>query len=144
MLDPFVNTKIFDDRLMLLARGAHPSVHVGVTLEDLRNQKFVAPHRRRDTEFLPKALREFYRLGMPEAVYVSELLEIPTVVASTDLLGIFPASMGSLLEKRLGLQVLAIPHELPTLPIYIIWHETRRKDTAHRWLRDLVAAELSR
>ena len=48
------------------------------------------------------------------------------------------------MKKQLRLQVLAIPVELPALPIYVIWHETRRKDTAHRWLRELVGSELGR
>jgi DNA-binding transcriptional LysR family regulator len=34
-LAPFVNQRIFDDRLVLLARGAHPSVKAGATIEDL-------------------------------------------------------------------------------------------------------------
>jgi DNA-binding transcriptional LysR family regulator len=141
-LGPFVNNKIFDDRLTLIARSDHPSVNIDVTIAGLRKEKFVAPHRRRDMEYLPHALREFYRLGLPEAVRVSELLEIPTVVASTDLLGIFPLSMGPLMKKQLRLQV--IPLELPALPIYVIWHETCRNDTAHRWLRELVGARLGR
>jgi DNA-binding transcriptional LysR family regulator len=143
-LDPFVNQKVYDDRLMLVARGDHPSIKAGVTLDDLRKAEFVAPHRRRAVEHLPAALREFYKLGLPEAVRVSELLEIPTVVASTDLLGIFPSSMGPLVQKRLGLRVLAIPIELPEVPIYMIWHETRRHDMAHRWLREVMAQELGR
>jgi DNA-binding transcriptional LysR family regulator len=52
--------------------------------------------------------------------------------------------MRPLMEKQLRLQVLAVPLDLPTLPIYAIWHETRRNDTAHRWLRELVAAEVGR
>jgi DNA-binding transcriptional LysR family regulator len=48
------------------------------------------------------------------------------------------------MERRLGLQILAIPLELPALPIYMIWHETRRNDAAHRWLRELVVAKLRR
>src|SRR3954453_19793386 len=143
-LDPSINKKIFDDRLVLLARAGHPSIAAGVTLEDLLKAEFVGGHRRRATDRLPKALQEFYKLGVHEMVRVSELLEIPTVVASTDLLGIFALSMGPLLEKRLGLQVLPIPLELPPIPIYIIWHETRRQDTAHRWLRELVEQELGR
>jgi DNA-binding transcriptional LysR family regulator len=104
----------------------------------------VGPHRRREAQHLPEALGELHNLKLPEAVRVSELLEIPTVVASTDLLGLMPASMGPLLKERLGLQVLAIPFELPPLPIYMIWHETRRHDPAHHWLREIVAQELSR
>ena len=75
---------------------------------------------------------------------MSELLEIPTVVASTDLLGIFLSSIGPLMKKRLGMRVLLIPLELPPMPIYMIWHETRRHDTAHSWLREMVVAELGR
>ena len=75
---------------------------------------------------------------------MSELLEIPTLVASTDLVGIFPASMGPLMQQRLGVQVLLLPLESPSLPIYMTWHETRRHDPAHRWLREVVAQELSR
>jgi DNA-binding transcriptional LysR family regulator len=142
-LDPFVNKKLFDDRLVLISRRGHPLVNESVTIEDLQKAELVAPHRRRDIQHLPPALRDFYKLGVPEAVRVSELLEIPTVVAGTDLLGIFPSSMAPLLQK-LGLQILAIPLELPPLPIYMIWRESRRNEAAHRWLRDFVVGEMSR
>ncbi len=143
-LDPFVNQKVFDDRLILLGRSGHPVIKTSVTLDDLRKVEFVAPHRRRDVEHLPYALREFYKLGLPEAVRVSELLEIPTVVANTDLIGVFASSMGALMRRQLGLEVLPLPIELPELPIYMVWHETRRHDAAHRWLREVVVLELAR
>jgi DNA-binding transcriptional LysR family regulator len=143
-LDPFVNGKLFDERGILLARRDHPFVDFGVTLEDLRKVEFVTIHHRREGEHRPLAIREFLKLGLYEAVHVSELLEIPALVACTDLVGVFMASMGPLLEQRLGLQVLPIPVELPPLPIYMIWHETRRHDAAHSWLRKIVAQELSR
>jgi DNA-binding transcriptional LysR family regulator len=142
-LDPFVNRKLFDDRLVLLARAGHPSVHACVTIEDLRKVEFVTIHHRRVADDAPLAIREFLKLGIPEAVHVSELLEVPALVACTDLVGVFGASMGPLLEQRLRLQVLPLPLELPPLPIYMIWHETRRHDAAHRWLREIVASELS-
>src|SRR5215472_5772115 len=143
-LDPFVNRKLFDDGLVLLARRGHASVGAGFTKEELPKVEFVNIHHRREIKHAPIALREFFELGIRETVHVSELLEIPTLVASTDLMGIFPASMGPLMEQRLGLQVLPFPLELPSLPIYMIWHETRRHDPAHRWLRDVVVQELSR
>jgi DNA-binding transcriptional LysR family regulator len=124
-----------------VARRGHPSINAAVTFDDLLKAEFVGPHRRCEIRHLPQALQEFYKLGMRETVHVSELLEIPTVVASTDLLGIFPSSMGPLMEKRLGLQVLPIPLELPPMPIHMIWHETRRHDMAHRWLREVVVQE---
>jgi DNA-binding transcriptional LysR family regulator len=143
-LDPFVNRKLFDDRMVVVARRNHPRVRGGVTIESLRNEEFVGLHRRREAEHMPQALRELHKLQFHEPVRVSELLEIPTVVASTDLLGLMPSSMGPVMEERLGLRVFAIPVELPTLPIYMIWHETRRNDAAHLWLRDVVVAEVGR
>jgi len=141
-LDPFVNRKLFDDQVVLLARSDHPSARPGITIENLRNAAFVTLHRRREVGHAPQALEEVSRLICHEAVRVSELLEIPTVVASTDLLGIFLSSMGPLMKKRLGLQVFPIPLELPPMPIYMIWHETRRRDAAHRWLREVVEQKL--
>jgi DNA-binding transcriptional LysR family regulator len=142
-LDPFINTKLFDDRLVLLARRGHPSVDEDITIEGLLRVEFVSLHYRRDIEHAPMAIRELRELGIRETVHVSELLEIPTLVASTDLVGIFGASMGPIMEQRLGLQVLPLPLKSPVLPIYMIWHETRRRDPAHRWLREVVAQELS-
>ena len=103
-LDPFVNRKLFDDQLVLVVRGDHPSLKTGITIEDLQRREFVTLHRRGQIEHTPQAIRELYKLELRVAVHVSELLEIPTVVASTDLLGIFPSSMGPLMEKRLGLR----------------------------------------
>ena len=143
-LDPFINTKLFEDRLVLVARRDHPSINADVTVENLLKAEFVGPHRRREVEQLPRALRELYKLGMHEAVRVSELLEIPTVVANTDLLGVITSSIAPLMEKTLGLQIFALPLEFPSVPIYMIWHETRRHDAAHRWLREVVVAELGR
>jgi DNA-binding transcriptional LysR family regulator len=141
-LDPFVNRKLFDDGLVLLARPDHPAATGGITIDDLRKVEIVGPHHRREPEHLPQALRQWHNLQLQEVMRVSELLEIPTLVASTDLLGIFPSSMGPLMEKRLGLRVLAIPLELPALPIYMIWHQARRNDNGHRWLREIVAEEV--
>jgi LysR family transcriptional activator for leuABCD operon len=143
-LDPFVNRKLFEDRLILVARRDHPSVAEDMTIEDLRKAEFVTLHRRREAEHLPQALRELNNLQLQETAHVSELLEIPSIVASTDLLGPMASSMRPFLEKQLGLRVLPIPLELPAVPIYMIWHETRSKDAGHRWLREIVMAEVQR
>ena len=147
-LDPFVNTKLFDDRFVLMARRDHPSVTGVVTIEALRKASFVSLHPRREIDHLPPPLREGYRefqkQGITPQFLVSELFEIPTLVAGTDLLGPALSSMTGFLEKRLGLQVLAIPLELPSVSIYMVWHEARRHDTGHRWLREVVVQELGR
>jgi DNA-binding transcriptional LysR family regulator len=140
-LEPLVNEKLFDDRLVLVARNGHPSAKTGATIKDLQEQKLVALHpRRHQADHVPQAIWEFFKLELNITLHVSELLEIPAIVASSNLLGNFLASMGPLMEKALGLQILTIPLELPAVPIYAVWHESRRNDAAHRWLREIVAA----
>jgi len=73
---------------------------------------------------------------------VSELLEVPALVAASDMLGVFPAAMAARLEELVGLAAVALPMKLAPLPVYLVWHEARRGDAGHRWLRDLAAAEL--
>jgi LysR family transcriptional activator for leuABCD operon len=123
-----------------LARRDHPNINAGVTLKDLLKAEFILPHRRRNIENLPSAFKKFAELGVNDVMRVNELLEMPMVVASTDLLTVFCSSMRPLM-KGLGIQVLPIPLELPPVPVYMIWHETRRNDTGHRWLRELVATK---
>jgi DNA-binding transcriptional LysR family regulator len=143
-LDPFVNQRLFDDRLVLLARGDHPLVNTTCTIEDLRKAEFINLHHRRATEYMPVVLREFDKLALNEVVHVSELLEIPIIVATTNLLGLFLSSMAPLVHNAIRLQVLEIPLDLPPMPIHLIWHEARRNDAAHRWLRELMTTELRR
>jgi DNA-binding transcriptional LysR family regulator len=141
---PFVNQRLFDDRLVFLARNDHPFVHTICTIEDLQTAKFVNLYHRRATDDLPMALKEIDKLALKEMVHVSELLQVPLIVARTDLLGLFPWSMTFLARHEIGLQVVNIPLDLPPLPIHLIWHETRRHDAAHRWLRELITTELRR
>jgi hypothetical protein len=37
-----------------------------------------------------------------------------------------------------------MPVDLPLLPIYLIWHESRSRDSGHRWLREIVMKEVRR
>lgn len=144
--DPFVNRRLFEDRIVLLAREGHPVAMPGMTYDDMHQCEFVGIHHRRDKLNLPPVLRSL-EPHLRETLLISELLEVPTVVACTDLVGIFPSSMVSLLSARLHLQALELPIELPNdgeLTIYLVWHEARRNDAAHRWLRALVEEELPR
>jgi len=45
-LDPFVNRKLFDDRLVLLVRPGHPSADGAITMEGLLKVEFVTIHHR--------------------------------------------------------------------------------------------------
>jgi LysR family transcriptional activator for leuABCD operon len=56
-LEPFVNKKLFDDRLAIVVRRDHPRIWPDTTVEDLHREEFVGLHRRRRDEQLPPRVR---------------------------------------------------------------------------------------
>jgi LysR family transcriptional activator for leuABCD operon len=140
--DRFVLRKLFEEHIFFAARPNHPRAKPGMSTDDLRREQFVRTHYR--TGPPPDAVRHARRgieeLDLDWALHVSEFLEIPYVVLQTDLLGFMLKSMMNPGLNTANLQLIC---EIPPaigIPIYLVWHETRRADDGHRWLRDLVAA----
>jgi DNA-binding transcriptional LysR family regulator len=137
----FVRRKLFDERIVFLARREHPRVSPGMGLEALRGERYVRIHQRhgRPSNALEAIRKVEIELDLDVALRVSEFLEIPFVVTTTDLLGFVPASVAQAAEKTGLMRIVEMPVEAPTIPTFMTWHETRRSDSGHRWLRDLVA-----
>ena len=139
--DRFVQRKLFDERIVFLARREHPRASPGMGLKALRGERYVRIHQRRGRP--SKAIEAIRKveteLNLDVALRVSEFLEVPFVVTTTDLLGFVPASVAQAAEKTGLMGIVEIPVEVPNFPTFMIWHETRRSDKGHRWLRDLVA-----
>ena len=61
-----------------------------------------------------------------------------------DLLSVVPESLARTLVDHLGVKVAPFPRSLPPVPIVAVWHEARRHDLAHQWLRKVITEELRR
>jgi len=141
----FVNQQLFDDRIMVLIREGHPQLTSSPTTAWLEAQRFVSIHDRALVTVAPPGAREFRtHFDWKIALRVSEFLEIPTVVAATDLLGIFPRSGSEVIARIRGLRLLDLPFDIPGVPILLTWHEARRKELAHIWLRRTVRDAIRR
>lgn len=144
--DRFVLRKLFDDRLVLVARGGHPRIAPGAEAAALRAEQYVRGYRRNGalSEALSRVAAAADEVATDWRIDVSEALEVPMVVSRSDLLGFVPGSMEKRAVEDFGLQVIDCPVAKLPIPILSIWHETRRSDEGHRWLRDLVAEEILR
>lgn len=136
--DTCVNRRLYDETLVVLARRGHPRIRAGATLAALRAEEFVWIRPRRTEAGRPRAFRQVAEAGIPVSMMVSELLEVPALVAASDMLGVFPASMAGQLAAALGLVAVELPLKLAPLPVYLVWHAARRADAGHKWLRELV------
>lgn len=61
------------------------------------------------------------------------------MASTSDLLTVVPSRACSAMAKALGLRTVALPFEVPPLPVIGTWHVRYDGDRAHAWLREEVA-----
>jgi DNA-binding transcriptional LysR family regulator len=64
----------------------------------------------------------------------------PVLVASSDLIGLYPARLASRAAMMLPLTVHPPPFPLAGFDFHMAWHERHRHDPGHLWLRQQVVA----
>jgi DNA-binding transcriptional LysR family regulator len=139
--DRFVNRRLFDDQLVAIARRDHPRIAAEASLDVLRQERFVSiyPRARHVPDYFQDMRQAYEDLDLDIALLVNEALEVPFVVLQTDLVGWIPLSIARDVTGRVGLQIVQMPFPARPIPIYLTWHETRRADSGHQWLRELAA-----
>jgi LysR family transcriptional activator for leuABCD operon len=140
-----VSQHIFDDHLMLIVRRNHPRITEAPSLSELARERMVSLHRRSGRWDRAPAVKAVLALRDWKIVFnVSEFLELPVVVASTDLVSMMPMSMAARLEASGLVRLLPFPAALPPVEIKMTWHAGRGRDSGHMWLRRIVRQEVRR
>lgn len=80
------------------------------------------------------------RLGRTRSVVLSVpgFLILPDILHTDDLIAVVPERV--LRGRMSGLRTFVPPLEIPGFNIVALWHQRLHKDTAHRWLRELLAS----
>ncbi len=68
---------------------------------------------------------------------------VRSVVAETDLVGLLPEQLAVKYARQYPLQVYLPPMAVPAGCIHAVWHRRNQGQPAHRWLREIVLAELA-
>jgi DNA-binding transcriptional LysR family regulator len=72
-------------------------------------------------------------------VRVSHFLNVPTLVASTDMIAALSRRVAEPFARLLPLRLFEPPLRLRPSRIGMVWHDSLEDDPAHRWLRDVIA-----
>ena len=89
-----------------------------------------------DNELAARGLRRRLRLALPHC------LSVLHAVSSSNLVACMQESVVQRFGKSLNLRSCPEPLGLPPFVLRMVWHRQRDNDTAHVWLRKLIAAEL--
>jgi len=131
--------RLFHEEFVCLARRDHPGVGARLTLARFLALSHVAitPGNRPGTP-TDDALA---RLGQRRrvAVRLPSFLMAPLLVASSDLIGLYPARLARRAAELLPLRLHPPPFPLAGFDLHLGWHERHRHDPGHRWFRQLLA-----
>ena len=135
---PFRELTLFGDSVVAVARSKHPALRRTRTIKDLQKGAFVSLRPRIDGEHPVAGLREWQRLELNYVLEVSEILEIFMVAGQSDLFGLIPRSMLKFARDVFGLRPLQAGPKRISVPIKLLWHESRDADPAHAFLRKQI------
>jgi DNA-binding transcriptional LysR family regulator len=134
----FLQRRLFrGSRYVCMVRRGHPAFRKGMSLKALSS----VPHALVDVsgmghDGLRSALK---RLNIPADIrlYFSQFMVLPSLLETSDMVVIAPASLADAVSKLVRVQVMDLPFKLPAFEIRLYWHERYRSDRANRWLRDM-------
>lgn len=134
---------LFRERFVCVARRGHPVARGRLTLARYLEcgHVSVAPWGRSGSIVDDVLAKE----GKARRVVVAvpQFFLAPFLVAHTDLLLMAPERMANLLAPAFELELLRPPVEVEGFTMSQLWHERMHHDSAHAWLRKLIAESCS-
>ena len=135
---------LFEERYACVVRKGHPLVSSKLTLRTYAALKHVMVSQSAGaTSGIDRALAE---LGYTREVSlrVSHFLNVPPLVASTDLVAALSRRVAEPFARMLPLRLFEPPLRLRVSRIGMVWHDSLHDDPAHQWLRGMVTEACAR
>jgi DNA-binding transcriptional LysR family regulator len=132
-------TILFEERYACIVRKGHPRVRGRLTLKIYVALKHVMVTQSPGAQSgIDRALATLGR-SRDVSVRVSHFLNVPPLVASTDLVAALSRRVAEPFARMLPLRVFEPPLRLHVSRVGMVWHESSANDPAHQWLRETVA-----
>ncbi|EFL89417.1 LysR substrate-binding domain-containing protein [Ahrensia sp. R2A130] len=131
--------------LVLIVRVGHPRI-VGdkLTPQEIAGERFVTLNVEPGKLANSEKITLWQRLQQKAACRVHKVSSIPSIVASTDLVGLVPRLYAEHLATQLNLRIVDFPSPLSNQQFQLVWHQRTTLDKGDIWLRDTIRSEFSR
>jgi DNA-binding transcriptional LysR family regulator len=85
--------------------------------------------------------RAIARMARPNAMRyrTSNVMALPAIIASTDLVAILPAWFAARHASSLNLCLLRLAGQPPIATVRLFWHQKVQADPGHLWMRSIIA-----
>ena len=126
--------KLFDDRLVTLARPKHPFAKRKPKAAAFAAAAHIAVNSLPAIEPIDRALAA-QRLACTVSSRVSSVLVGLLLALNSDALITLPASLAAILEKEFGLVRVNQPFQPVGFALRLMWHSSYDRDECHEWVR---------
>lgn len=133
----FTNVRLMTDDLVSMVRQDHPVIGETISLKQYTSLPHVVLAQKRP--IVDHVLRK-HGLARNRPLEVPHFISMPLIVKSTDFICTLPRRMAMLYAEHFRVKMLEAPVTFPTIPIYLVWHESVANDPGHIWLRDSLRA----
>ena len=142
----FRDEKLATHPFVCIVRKDHPIFASALTERAFRDCTFVEVVEH--GAIYSNLSRAMMRMGRSDAMRfkTSNVLTLPYLIGSTDLVGIVPRWFAGQNAETFGLRLIEAPAGLPPDVMKLFWHTNNNDDAAHAWMRTLIvkAASLTR
>jgi DNA-binding transcriptional LysR family regulator len=130
--------KLFDDRLITLARPGHPLARRRPKPEMFADSDHIQVDSLPSIELIDRSFGA-ERLSCSIAARVSSVLVGLLLALNSDALLTLPASLAWILEQQFGLIRIYQPFNPIAFPLRLLWHSSYDRDECHEWVRGELA-----
>ena len=125
-------------RWLCVVAKDHPTVGDSITEEQYLALPHVFGWPSGHTMPLEELVRRLLRANLDVRATTQGLLEIPFLLAGTQLVATLPEDLARMLAKLAPVKLLPVPFETPDTHEVVIWHERNEPDPGHAWLREVL------
>jgi DNA-binding transcriptional LysR family regulator len=118
----------------------HPTVGDAITEQQYLALPHVFGWPSGHTLPLEELVRRLLSADLDVRATTQGLLEIPFMLAGTQLVATLPEDLARTLAKLAPVKLLPVPFETPDTHEVVIWHKRNEPDPGHAWLREVLIA----
>jgi DNA-binding transcriptional LysR family regulator len=135
---------LFRDHVVCAARKGHQAVGRMLSVEEFASLEHlvIMPNTVNcfgesvDQALAARSYRRNRRFVTPN------YLTAPYLLANSDMVALLPSLLLSRFRDHLGLAEVALPVQVPSLDIYLSWHDRTHRHAAHTWFREQVVQSI--
>ena len=127
-------TDLFTDQYRFVARADHPKISGRLRVSHLASLPQINIPLFADVQ----ALLSEHGISARYALTTGNLLSVPFIVSTSELLALVPRSVATIFKDYCNLQVLKPPVEVGTYSISLLSNAELEKEDAYAWMKEMV------